>query len=114
MAKQMEFEFGPAPEPKPELTKEYIAHMVKTNRGWARRAVLALYNLQTPDEQSVNSTFIENGKGFNSYDAYTLSEIAKVFLARGLPTSTEWRILHNRLPKYAGQLLKIARSKGNG
>ena len=95
------------------MTKEFIKEKLKTDDRWLCRGILAIFSKQTYEEQNAEATIKDNGIGFNGVDAYILSSFAKQ-LQKGYKLSPkQLAIATKRMPKYAGQLLKIAKEKGN-
>ena len=79
---------------------------------WAKKGLLAIYACQTDDEQSSGTTSHDNGEGFTGVDAEILSSFAKQIIAgRFAGSPKQMKILHSKMPKYAGQLDRIAKSK---
>lgn len=93
-----------------DLWRARITYKVKTNDRWAMRALLALYRNQTDDERSAERTVYRNDIGFNGVDAGILTSLAKQLEERGTLSVKQMAILHKTLPKYAGQLARIATS----
>lgn len=90
--------------------KAYIANKLQTDNAWLRRAVVAIYERQTIDEQSTESTNHHNGRGFTGADASFLSSIAKVIIEkRHSLTEKQLNCTRKKMMKYTGQLVKIAR-----
>jgi DNA-binding transcriptional regulator YiaG len=81
---------------------------------WAIRGCLAIYAKQTADEREAEQTREDNGVGFTGTDAEILSSFAKQIQRweqdKRFPSplsDKQLAILHKRMPKYAGQLLRI-------
>lgn len=96
-----------------QFTVEEIKTKVATNPAWAEHALVALFNRQTADEQQAEATVEKNHVGFNATDAEFLSSLAKQVIASRYPAGrklSEKQLTYafKRLPKYAGQLAKIA------
>lgn len=94
-----------------ELTKDIIREKLLTNDNWLIRAVLAIFEKQTASEQTQEQTRENNGVGFNGTDANILSSFAKFYTARGFLSAKQLAIARRKMPKYAGQLLAIAKAK---
>lgn len=107
--KQLEFDFE-----VPILTKEKLIHKIKTHRGWAATALIAVWKRQTAEEQRIKSVIFSNGKGFNSCDVFILSKISEYCLSTHRLTDRQWAIVRRRLPKYWKQLLEIAEQNKKG
>lgn len=93
-----------------DMWRTRITYKVKIDDRWARRALMALYRNQTDDERSAERTVYRNGVGFNGVDAGILTSLAKQLEERGTLSSKQMAILHKALPKYSGQLARIATS----
>lgn len=99
-------------------TKESIKEQLLVKDAWVHRAVTAIYEYQTADEQRVDETRENNGVGFNGPDARILSSFAKQIKAWNAapayrrypaPLSTaQMRIARKKILKYSGQLARIA------
>tara|TARA_R110000751_G_scaffold71196_5_gene143986 strand:- start:1232 stop:1552 length:321 start_codon:yes stop_codon:yes gene_type:complete len=90
------------------------ARMIKDNilaePIWMARGILAIYDRQTADEQSNETTRYHNGVGFGAMDANILSSLAKQ-LKRGRALSPkQTQIANKNMPKYCKQLARIAQS----
>ena len=103
-------------------TLKTAADMVRSNiaadKRWLVRAILAIYDNQTADEQRRESTDHDNGVGFTGLDAKILSSFAKQIRRwqqnpqHGQPLSPkQFAIAQRKMPKYAIQLVRIARAK---
>ena len=75
---------------------------------WAKRALIAIYNNQTAEEQSAGETKEDNGIGFTGVDAGILTSFAEFYLANKFLSPKQMTILKNKIGKYSGQLIKIA------
>lgn len=94
------------------LTKEYIKKQLLTDTRWLMRGVVAIFEKQTYDEQQTESTKEHNGVGFNGVDAEILSSFAKQIKAGRTLSVKQTAIAQKKMPKYAGQLLSIAKENG--
>lgn len=92
--------------------KDYISTKVQTDNQWLRRAVVAIYERQTADEQRTDSTNHHNSRGFTGADARFLSSIARIIIEKRY-SLTEKQLNRTRIKmaKYSGQLVKIARKQ---
>lgn len=95
------------------MTKELIKEKLLSDNRWLTRGVLAIYEKQTWDEQQAEATKEDNGVGFNGADAYILSSFAKQLKQGRTLSSKQLLIARKKMSKYAGQLLQIAKEKGN-
>ena len=109
-------------------TEEERLAFVKTKLAnddrWVARGLLALFTCQTGQEKERKSTVKANGKGFSSYDAEMLTNIArelirregehacnslqKPFSLRNHMSAYHAEQARRRMPKYAKQLLEFA------
>lgn len=101
-----------------KFTKQYILNLIDTRDDAVTRGLVAIYNRQTQDEQSTESTNKLNGMGFNGTDAAFGSSLAKQIIKwesdRRYPTPlsrTQLEKGRKMLRKYAGQLAKVANEK---
>lgn len=99
-------------------TKESIVTLLKTRDVAVARALVALKNRQTLDEQATDTTTHRNGMGFRPCDAYMGTEMAKFYESKGFLTERQlsfWRSPTKsgkmRIEIYANQLLSIAKAK---
>jgi len=78
------------------------------------KAILALYSKQTENEKVADVTNVDNGMGFTGADAYILTQFAKFILNGAWKndgerlTDGQRTLARKKLPKYAGQLARIA------
>lgn len=99
-----------------EWTKDEIRAKLETSDAFVERALLALYEHQTYDEQLSLTTSHDNGIGFNGVDAPIMSKFAewvkKSSWPEGKRLSHKMRVItRKKLMKYAGQLVIIAEKK---
>lgn len=88
-----------------------IQTMVLIDDDWACRAVLALYDLQTPYEQDTNETNDRNQAGFSKADADFFCNIAKRLLEKKNISSSQLIHVRQRIMKYRNQLAHIVIGK---
>jgi hypothetical protein len=107
------------------MTREELFNKINTRPQAAVAALLALYERQTSDEQSSETTSHENGVGFNGTDAHILTSFAKQALRNqearrnvgGYPndlSEKQLALLRKKLAKYGRQLLEEAEARGWG
>ena len=98
-------------EEKKVWDKEEIRDKIKTDTRWLMRAISAIYQKQTEDEQSSRVTNHANNVGFNGVDAEFLSQAAERYNS-GFNFSEKYvAALRRAMLKYSGQLTKIANGK---
>jgi hypothetical protein len=103
------------------MTKVYDAATIReklvSNDKWLVRGILAIYARQTTDEQQAEQTSHHNGVGFNGTDANILSSFAKQILSWQATENPRYPsplspkqldLARRKMPKYAGQLARIA------
>lgn len=84
--------------------KVFIKSKLSTNKVWAQKAMLIVYNLQTEDEKSTESTNNLNGVGFTGADAYIMTSFSKQLLKRGDLSPKQMAIVYKNMPKYWRQI----------
>lgn len=92
-------------------TKEDIATKLASDPKWLKAGIIAIYNRQTEDEKSSESTNKDNAKGFTGCDARFGSSLAKKLLAGYALSPKQEEAAKKMMKKYAGQLLKVAKEK---
>jgi len=88
-----------------------IRTKVSSDPRWAQRAILALYERQTIDEQNSGFTVYKNGMGFSGYDAEILTSFAKQIGNGRTLTTKQLAVAYRRLPRYAKQLALVAEER---
>jgi len=94
-------------EAKIWTTEEIKALLAESDKAVAR-AILAIYNRQTEDEQAIKETSESNGVGYNGVDANFMSSLAQFYQAKGFLTTGQVKYGRKAIMKYAGQLTEIA------
>jgi hypothetical protein len=89
-------------------TAEEIKVLLAESDKAVARAILAIYNLQTADEQSIKETTEHNGVGYNGVDANFMSSLAQFYQSKGFLTAGQLKYGRKAIMKYAGQLTTIA------
>ena len=100
------------------LSKDAIVEMLKTTDVAVARALVALNERQTQDEQVQENTKYQNGQGFRPCHARMGTLMANFYLRRNFLTAKQiayWRKPDKsgamRIGIYAGQLLEVAKAK---
>lgn len=78
------------------------------DREWLARSLMAVYDYQTSTEKMARVTTEHNKVGFSGVDAEILSSFAEQWKFKGYLSTKQFGILAKKMPKYAGQLEKIA------
>ena len=98
-----------------EMTKKAaIAEMkmnLRTKPEWALKGLKTIYESQTESEKSIGATVEHNGVGFTGVDSILLSSFAEQVLSGRVLSQRQMVVLLKCMPKYAGQLYKIAKAK---
>lgn len=93
---------------KKTITKKKVIGLIKqkivNDDTFALKALMAVYNRQTPQEQGYCSTLWDNDVGFNAAHARDLSKIARHYQRYGKITPRMMVIVKSKLPHYAKQL----------
>lgn len=101
-------------EQSPKTWKEwerYIKSLLERSDEAVKRAIIAIWERQEPDEQKSCLSVHRNGIGFSKLDALKMSEMAETIL-QGFPLSqSELNLARQVMKKYWRQLAEIA--KGN-
>lgn len=100
------------------ISKQQIVELLKTNDKAVARALVALNERQTADEQAVESTRYNNGQGFRPCHARMGTSMAQFFLRNNYLSPKQvayWRVKDRsgkmRIEIYAGQLVEVAKLK---
>lgn len=100
------------------MDKAYIVELLRNNDRAVMRALVALNNRQTDDEQVSENTKYDNGRGFRPCHARMGTSMAKFFQRTGYLSPKQiayWRKPMRdgkmRIEIYAGQLLKVAEAR---
>jgi hypothetical protein len=94
-------------------TKERIADLLRTNDRAVERAIVAIYNRQTVDEKSSQTTKHDNKRGFRANHASKGSYYARWVLSGRALSGHHLVNARNIAMHYRKQLLEIANAKVN-
>lgn len=111
LLKSYEIEVGDKKEMKKEKRiwkEDEIVHYIKTNDKVLYNALLKLYDCQTADEQLEGNAKVDNGIGFNGFDAPILTSFAEFLLKTGFLTPKQRNLCRRKLVKYRRQLTVLA------
>lgn len=90
---------------------EYIKQaLISGDRRWLGKALIAINGNQKEEERRGQISVYKNGIGFNAWDA-NLSVLAEQLTRTGNLSKWQWQEVHRKMPKYAGQLVKLADAK---
>ena len=96
------------------MEEKVVAALSRTDKagdGFVGRAVYALFERQTNEEQNADMTVHQNGVGFSGCDAEILSSFAKFWKKTGFLTPKQLVLARKKLGKYRRQLAEIALEK---
>lgn len=94
-----------------QISESEIKAKIIMDDRWLYRAILAIYDQQTDREKNACDTIEDNGVGFNGCDGRRMSQLAEKLKKNNSLQQYEKDIARNRILKYSGQLLKIAKEK---
>lgn len=93
---------------RPLWDKERIKTLLLSDPRAVQRGTIAIYQLQTLEEQNHGVTVERNGIGFNAFDAEYMTQMAEKFINKRPYTDKQFNACRKILLKYAGQLARIA------
>lgn len=85
-----------------------LKELLANDKRWAVRGLLAIYKHQTEEEKDIGGVVENNGVGFTGSDGDIMSSFASQQLKRGRLSDKQMVYVFKKMPKYAGQLDKIA------
>jgi hypothetical protein len=92
-----------------KATVSFVKAQLGSNKVWALKALVRIFQEnQTDDEQINQTTTHDNGIGFSGCDAEFLSSLAKQYLQRGSLSDKQMSFVFRKMPKYAGQVIKMS------
>lgn len=91
--------------------KSSITTLLLTNDKALYRAITVIFDRQTAEEQSSETTSVNNGIGFSGCDAQILSSFAKQIAQRGFLSPKQKEIAVKKMPKYHKQIITLIKEK---
>ena len=91
--------------------RDFVKKQLATNKAWATKALLKIFEKQTNDEQKYEYTHECNKVGFTGVDGKILSSFAKQLETRGFLSPKQMNIVYKKMPKYWMQIIKISDQK---
>lgn len=88
--------------------KEDIHNLLDKNPKAVMRALVAIYNLQTADEQASHTTSHANSVGFSAFDAEFCTDMAQKALKGWNFSEKQLAVTRNKMKRYHRQLVMIA------
>jgi hypothetical protein len=95
-----------------EQKKAAIQKLLATNDRAVDRALIRIYERQTQDEKSAETTNHSNGRGFTGADAPFLTRLAKSCLRYNGLTEKQRYYVRRKIAKYWRQLVEVAEANG--
>lgn len=91
--------------------KAYLKDLLKTNDKALLRAIVLIYDNQTPEEKNKGKSIENNCVGFSKIDAKEMGDIARKIKAGKALTKGELAKSRNKMQKYWKQLMIISKKK---
>lgn len=101
-------DLGIGPKITLSLTKDFLKKKLSTDKVWAQKALLKIFEAQTEDEVYFETTKEYNKVGFTGVDAEILTSFAKQLKNRGFLSPKQMTILFKKMPKYWHQIANIS------
>lgn len=97
-----------------KITKKLMSQFVKaklaSDEKWAKKALLAIYENQTEDEQLTSATNHLNGVGFGGADAFILTRFAIQLKTRDFLSPKQMELVFHKIPRYSRQIIELSDS----
>ena len=74
------------------------------------RSIVVIWEQQTYAEQESGQAIIEDGVGFNKFDAPLMSKYARQLISTGALTTYQRKKARSVMPKYWRQLMRISKA----
>lgn len=84
--------------------RNFIKSKLATDKNWALRALVRVYECQTANEQIAETTNENNGVGFTGADAEFLTSLAKQYQLRATLSDKQMIHVFKKMPKYWKQV----------
>ena len=91
--------------------KAYLKDLLKTNDKALLRAIVLIYDNQTPEEKDKGESIEDNCIGFSKIDAKEMGDIARKIKANKALTKGELAKSRNKMQKYWKQLMIISKKQ---
>lgn len=89
----------------------YLKDLLKTNDKALLRAIMLVYDNQTPEEKDKGESIEDNCIGFSKIDAKEMGDIARKIKANKALTKEELAKSRNKMQKYWKQLMIISKKQ---
>lgn len=90
------------------MQKKFLRGKLASNKTWALKALVKIYENQTEEEKNVENTITSNGVGFNGTDGTFLTSLAKQFIKKGSLSDKQMIYVFKKIVKYWNQILRIS------
>ena len=87
---------------------DFIRKKITTDRNWAIRGLLRIYENQTEEEKSCAYTISDNGIGFSAIDSKFLTSVCEFYLKTNFISDKQMSIVFTKIKKYAVQIHSLA------
>ncbi len=91
--------------------EEYIKNLVKTNDVALYKAIMLIYDRQTPEEKNAGESTEDNCIGFSKIDAKEMGHIARKLKNKQQLSKGEIAKSRNKMQKYWKQLMHISKEQ---
>ena len=91
-----------------EHLHNFVKHMLSTDKDWALRALVKIYEKQTATEKTLGAAMNQNGVGFSGVDAEFLGGMAQYYIRRGQLTDKQLSWVMKKMHKYHGQIIDMS------
>ena len=88
--------------------EKFLKEKLSSNRAWALRALIRIYDFQTSEERETGSTYYVNNVGFSSVDSEFLTSLAKQWKEKSYLSEKQMTYVYKRIPKYWNQIWSIS------
>jgi hypothetical protein len=88
--------------------EKFLKEELSTNRAWALRALVRIYDFQTADEKISGDTYYINNVGFTGADGEFLTSLAKQWKEKNFLTVKQMAFVYKKMPKYWNQIWSIS------
>lgn len=88
--------------------KEFVRNQLGSNQTWALKGLLKIYEFQTAEEQSIETTCVHNNVGFTGTDGEILTSFAKQLKYKGYLSPKQMALVYKKMPKYWKQIIGVS------
>lgn len=88
--------------------KAYVKNQLGSNRDWALKGLVTIYQNQTADEKMSQGTIEYNGIGFSGADGEIMSSFSEQYRKWGRLSEKQLSIVLKKMPKYWQQIIQVS------